>query len=216
MGTRAEEPTPTARRERNPRGQGDRLRDDVIAALARIVSDDDRMRPVSVSLRELAREAGVTAPAIYRHFAGVEEVSRAVALDGFARLVSAMDDADENAADRSAVDRLIDQAHVYCRFAVEHRGHFRLMFAAESTVIGTTADSASALGELLERWRRAVSWLQEDGVAVGDVDMAAMYVWTAMHGRLALDPLISSVWGTSDIRRFVELMVHEIVSVGRR
>jgi hypothetical protein len=36
----------------------------ITTALARIVSDDERVRPVSVSLRELAREAGVTAPAI--------------------------------------------------------------------------------------------------------------------------------------------------------
>jgi AcrR family transcriptional regulator len=209
VGTTAEEP---GRRERNPRGQGERLRADTIAALARLVADDERMRPVSVSLRELAREAGVTAPAIYRHFPSVNEVAWAVALDGFARLLAAMDEAAGTGG--SGADRLIAQAQAYVGFAADHRGHFRLMFLVEPTLFGVSADAAPPALELIERWRRAASGLRDDGVAVGDVDAAAMYLWTAVHGRIALSPLINSVWEMGDVRRFVELMVREMVAVG--
>jgi AcrR family transcriptional regulator len=209
VGTTAEEP---GRRERNPRGQGERLRADTIAALARLVADDERMRPVSVSLRELAREAGVTAPAIYRHFPSVNEVAWAVALDGFARLLAAMDEAAGTGG--SGTDRLIAQAQAYVGFAADYRGHFRLMFLVEPTLFGVSADAAPPALELIERWRRAASGLRDDGVAVGDVDAAAMYLWTAVHGRIALSPLINSVWEMGDVRRFVELMVREMVAVG--
>ncbi|GAA3546594.1 TetR/AcrR family transcriptional regulator [Amycolatopsis ultiminotia] len=212
MGTGAEEPV--GRRARNPRGQGERLRADTVAALARLVSDDERMRPVSVSLRELAREAGVTAPAIYRHFSSVNEVAWAVALDGFARLLAAMDEAAGQGG--SGAERLIAQAQAYAAFAAEHRGHFRLMFLVEPAVFEVSAEAAPPARELVERWRRAASGLREDGIEVGDVDAAAMYLWTAVHGRIALSPLINSVWERGDIRRFVELMVHEIVLVGGR
>ncbi|TVT17540.1 TetR/AcrR family transcriptional regulator [Amycolatopsis acidiphila] len=214
MGTTAGEPAPAGRRERNPRGQGDRLRADVIAALAGIVSNDERMRPVSVSLRELAREAGVTAPAIYRHFASVTDVAWAVALDGFSRLLVAMDEADERASAGSAADRLIAQAQAYCRFAVEYRGHFRLMFGVEPAMFQVSPEVESPALELVERWRRATARLRDDGVSVGDIDSAAMYLWTSVHGRLVLSPLISSVWQAGDVRRFVELLVREIVRVG--
>ncbi|WP_369228642.1 TetR/AcrR family transcriptional regulator (plasmid) [Streptomyces sp. R39] len=216
MGTTADQPAPGARRERNPRGQGDRLRDDVIAALARIVSDDERVRPVSVSLRELAREAGVTAPAIYPHFATVGEVAWAVAQDGFTRLVTAMDEADEQAADSPGADRLIAQAHAYCRFAAEHRGHFRLMFAVEPVMFGVTVDARPVVREVLARWRRAAAQLRDDGVAMTDPAGAAMYLWSAVHGRLALSPLLASVPEMSDIRQFVEQVVGEILRVARR
>ncbi|WP_369228636.1 TetR/AcrR family transcriptional regulator (plasmid) [Streptomyces sp. R39] len=217
MGTTADQSASVARRERNPRGQGDRLRNDVIAALARIVSDDERMRPVSVSLRELAREAGVTAPAIYAHFASVSEVAWAAAQAGFAQLVAAMDTADEQAADRSAADRLIAQAHAYCRFAVEQRGHFRLMFAVEPAVIGARLeDAAPPVREVLQRWQRAAARLREDGVTMTDTATAAMYLWSAVHGRLALTPLLTFAGEPSDVHQFVEQVVHEIIRVRHR
>jgi len=214
VGSTAEGPAPSGRRERNPRGQGDRLRADVVEALARLVSDDERMRPVSVSLRELAREAGVTAPAIYRHFASVDEVAWAVALDGFARLVATMDEAVAEAGAGTGAARLIALAQAYCRFATENRGHFRLMFGVEPTLFGVPREVEPPALELVERWRRATSALRDDGVAVGDVDSAAMYLWTAVHGRLVLSPLISSVWELGDVHRFVERLVGEIVRVG--
>jgi len=213
VGGTAEEPG--TRRERNPRGQGDRLRADVIAAMVRIVSDEERMRPVSVSLRELAREAGVTAPALYRHFSGTLEVARAVVLDGFERLLAEMEAADREAGDSSAAGRLAAQARAYCRFAVRDRGHFRLMFQAEPAMLGIGDESREPLAELVQRWRTATARLREDGLSFADTEHAAMYIWSALHGRLALTPVISTVWAGEDVERFVDLLVGEITTAAR-
>ncbi|MDP9792988.1 AcrR family transcriptional regulator [Catenuloplanes nepalensis] len=199
-------------RERSPRGQGDLLRDDVIAALVRIASDDERMRPAPVSLRELAREAGITAPAIYRHFSGTEDVARAAALDGFTRLTAAMDAAAERQRDGSAAERLIALAVAYGDFAAAHRGYFRLMF--QSVVIASVADGPAA--ELAGRWRVAARGLRAEGVEMTDVDSAAMYLWTAVHGRIALAPLMDRSAGPGGIHDFVTILVHEILTVGLR
>jgi AcrR family transcriptional regulator len=199
-------------RERSPRGQGDRLRADVMAALVRIVSDDERMRPAPVSLRELAREAGVTAPALYRHFAGTEDVARAAALDGFTKLLAAMDAADDPVRDGPASDRLIVQANAYCDFAVANPGYFRLMF--QSPTMSFAADGPAA--ELISRWRGSACRLRDEGVALTDVDSAALHLWTAVHGRIALSSLLQATAEPVGTRRFVEILVHEIVTVGRQ
>ncbi|TQM11256.1 TetR/AcrR family transcriptional regulator [Pseudonocardia kunmingensis] len=204
-------------RERNVRGQGDRLREEVLEALARLVSDDARMAPLPVSLREVAREAGVTAPAIYRHFATKEELGEAAVADGFARLLAAMREADARAraADDDPAAALAAQAHAYCRFAGEHRGQFRLML--RWIVPGASGEGAAALAA---QWRAAVERLRERGIELTqDEDDAATFVWASVHGRLALDPTLSAVWprsAGSGMTEFVDRLVASLVAVARR
>ena len=53
-------------RRRNPRGQGDRLREEIISAASELIAesgDADRL-----SLRSVAKRIGIAAPSIYRHF----------------------------------------------------------------------------------------------------------------------------------------------------
>src|SRR3954469_6780992 len=58
--------TPPAR-GRNPRGQGERLREDIVSAALRMLDDlaDDQ----ALSLRAVAREVGIAATSVYIHFA---------------------------------------------------------------------------------------------------------------------------------------------------
>ena len=54
------------RRQKSARGQGDRLRRDLLEAAANLMATHGDIE--SVSLRAVAREAGVSATAVYRHF----------------------------------------------------------------------------------------------------------------------------------------------------
>jgi AcrR family transcriptional regulator len=216
-------------RERNERGQGDRLRVELLEALARLVSDDERMAPLPVSLREVAREAGVTAPAIYRHFATKEELGDAAVADGFERLLDSMRAAEASIAQPgSAGDpaaALAAQARAYCRFAREHRGHFRLMLrwiGPSPTGGGYGATSAGTRGaaDLAGQWRRAVTRLRERGIELTrDEDDAATLVWSTVHGRLALDPAVGAVWPDptgAGVEQFVDRFVASLVATARR
>ena len=56
------------KRQRNQRGEGSRLKDELIDAAMRIL---DRSPNAQLSLRMVAKEAGVAAPSVYRHFSDV-------------------------------------------------------------------------------------------------------------------------------------------------
>ncbi|MCA1708231.1 MAG: TetR/AcrR family transcriptional regulator, partial [Actinobacteria bacterium] len=57
-------------RSRARRGEGDKLREDIIEAAERLLVETGDQ--ASVSIRAIARSAGVTPPSIYLHFADKE------------------------------------------------------------------------------------------------------------------------------------------------
>src|SRR5919106_6099117 len=80
-----------------------------------------------LSLRELAREVGVSHAAPRRHFADKQALFDALAEDGFERLGRELDEA-MAAADGSLRGKLAAFAHAYVRFATEHAPLLDLMF----------------------------------------------------------------------------------------
>src|SRR5262245_57949686 len=76
----------------------------------------------AVSLRAAARRAGVSATAPYRHFADKEVLLAAVAAEGFRAFGAALTAAASNPTPLAAMGL------AYVRFALAHRGLFRLMF----------------------------------------------------------------------------------------
>ena len=64
-------------RRRNQRGQGARLREELIEAASDLLADQGN--PDQVSIRAVATAAGVTPPSIYLHFADRKNRSRPAA-----------------------------------------------------------------------------------------------------------------------------------------
>ena len=61
------QPSATIRtRHRNPRGQGTRLSEDIVAGALALIERTGSAE--AVTLRAVAREAGIAAPSIYAHF----------------------------------------------------------------------------------------------------------------------------------------------------
>ena len=75
----------------------------------------------ALSVREVARRAGVSHAAPYRHFADRESLLAALAAEGFATLGRAQREA-------AAARGLRGMGEAYVRFALEHPQRFRLMF----------------------------------------------------------------------------------------
>lgn len=88
----------------------------------------ERGGQAALSLREVARAAGVSHNAPYRHFADREALLAALAAGGFARLAGALADA-ATAAEEGG--RLRAAGHAYLRFARVHRALYLLMFGPE-------------------------------------------------------------------------------------
>ena len=81
-----------------------------------------------LSLREVAREIGVSHAAPRRHFAGKQALLDALAQDGFERLEREMRAAMEADGFR---ERLAALARTYVRFATEHAALLELMYAGK-------------------------------------------------------------------------------------
>src|SRR5215469_8594971 len=83
-------------RQRNPRGQGERLRDDIVEAASRLLADP---AAPPLTLRAVAREAGVAATSVYLHFDDIQSLILAVADRRFGELVQLQDSARNQATD---------------------------------------------------------------------------------------------------------------------
>src|SRR6478735_5926047 len=79
-----------------------------------------------VSVREVARRAGVSHAAAYHHFADKNDLLRAVALEAFAELRSRMATASTSP---DLVEALTGSARAYLGFARERPAAFRFMWA---------------------------------------------------------------------------------------
>jgi AcrR family transcriptional regulator len=111
------------RRQRSPRGQGEKLRDDIIEAASGLLAD-----PVSppLTLRAVARAVGVAATSVYLHFADIESLVLAVADRRFSELVKLQDEATSSQA--TARDRMRAGCLSYCEFGLANPGHYQVMF----------------------------------------------------------------------------------------
>lgn len=76
-------PAPRTARPRNRRGEGSQLRADILAAATDLL---DRGGARAVTLRAVARRAGITAPSIYPHFPDLPALMRALVHEAFGEL----------------------------------------------------------------------------------------------------------------------------------
>lgn len=126
------------------------------------------------SLRAVAREAGVSHAAPYKHFADRHALRAAVAERGFEALGAQMDEAAREAT--QAPMRAIGRAYV--AFALAHPARYRLMFGPEFAQGRAPPD--------LDRAARAafdalVATQQRAGASPGERTTAVAY-WSLVHG----------------------------------
>jgi AcrR family transcriptional regulator len=138
-----------------------------------------------LSLRELARAAGVSHAAPRRHFPDKQALLDALAVDGFARLGAALDGAVACAGPAFA-RRMAALARAYVAFATGHAALLDLMFAGKHDPAATPELAAAA-----DRAFAAPIALITGGQAAGEVvpgepDRVAAVTWAALHGLATL------------------------------
>lgn len=165
-----------ATRRRNAPGEGSLLRAEIVDATARLL--DAGAAPLSLSLRAIAAEAGITAPAIYAHFAGVREILAEIVARRFAEFSAAMDGAaDALPSPHSARDELLARASAYCAFGLQRRSDYDLMFS-QVKAHGVDAYADSAGQRSFDEFVKAVTAVRPDA----DGFAAAAVLWPALHG----------------------------------
>jgi AcrR family transcriptional regulator len=117
-------PAAAPRRPRARRGEGPRLRDEIIAATERLLLATGSAE--AVSIRAVAEAVGVTPPSIYRHFPDKETLIYEVCERHFAALGEELRQAVAGIDD--PVDALGARGRAYVRFGLANPEPYRIMF----------------------------------------------------------------------------------------
>ncbi len=184
MDTQAQKPA-QVRRARNRRGEGGKLRGDILRGATRILEESGEE---AVTLRAVAREVGIAAPSIYAHFGNREEIVAAVISEAFGELITALTArAIEDRPD--PVDRLLAGCAAYLDFAVEHPQRYRVLFEnrrppdLEAHVAVDQMIGFEAFSVLVNRIADcAAAGRSRSESPFGD----ATAVWVALHGYATL------------------------------
>ncbi|MFB7502774.1 MULTISPECIES: TetR/AcrR family transcriptional regulator [Streptomyces] len=139
----------------------------------------------ALSLRELARAAGVSHAAPGRHFKDKQALIDALALDGYERLNRALDFAVE-VPGLGLEGRLAALARAYLGFAVENPELLELMFARKHDRDSSDRLTA-AVDHSLGSFARMIADAQECGeIAQGDPERITMIAAASLHGLATL------------------------------
>jgi AcrR family transcriptional regulator len=140
----------------------------------------------ALSLREVARKAGVSHNAPYHHFPDKGSLLAAIAAEGFGGLAREMTEARAGAKDDPRA-RLEACGQSYVRFAVSSPAHFRVMFRPELFDLSCKENLQGASQPAFQMLVAGVVECQEAGQAPpGDPMPLVLTCWSAVHGLASL------------------------------
>jgi AcrR family transcriptional regulator len=138
----------------------------------------------NLSLRELAREVGVSHAAPRRHFADKQALLDALALAGFERLGTAL--ATAASAGDDFASRLLALARAYVAFATEHPALIALMFTSKHEA-GASPELIAAGERAFAPALQAVADGQASGAVVaGDTEQLAKIAFALLQGLVSI------------------------------
>jgi AcrR family transcriptional regulator len=168
-------------RRRSRRGEGDKLRIDILDAAEELLAQAGS--PDAVSMREIARRVGVSPPAIYLHFDDKDELFFECCNRRFSEMADKMGEACEGL--ESAMDRLEAMGRAYVEFGLSRGEQYQVMLLGkhpENLGVEETMELPGA--KALTMAAAAVA----DGVSSGelrtDLDpiATAVSLWATTHG----------------------------------
>ncbi|MEV6611208.1 TetR/AcrR family transcriptional regulator [Kutzneria sp. NPDC051319] len=171
----------TSQRVRNPWGQGERLRLEILDSAARLLSELGGEQ--GLTIRGVARATGIAPASIYQHFADKAALVEGLIEFDYQQLSTAMAEADGQCPADAVLDRVKAQMRAYCLFAMAHPGHYRLMLNNRPVTTppsGPLVDIVKMLIDAFERCERAGVRLRVPA------RRAAIIVFVGAHGWVAL------------------------------
>lgn len=153
---------------RRPYHHGD-LRSTLLTAAVHAIEENGA---AGMSMREVARRAGVTHAAATYHFGDKAGLLAAVAADGYRLLADALLDA------RRDQRSFLEMGVAYVRFAITHPAHFEVMY---QPALYDPADPAVEAAK-----RETAVLLYGSGDATAEQVTAGVAAWSIVHGFVTL------------------------------
>jgi AcrR family transcriptional regulator len=171
---------------RTPRGQGDLLRERLIETALALL--DGGQEPANISIRGVAKAAGVSPTAFYLHFDSRGQFMRTLVERGFADLRQHIGRAAARSADPEV--SLLDAGIAYMAFAREQPERYRLIFSIDwdEHEIKKGPDDGMEVADaafddlvlLIERYFESIDRQP------GNTDNIALGMWAGLHGYATL------------------------------
>lgn len=198
--------------------------------------------PDAVTLRAIAREMGMTAPALYRYFGSHEELIRHVIGDFFVEVAGDINKAIHDVAADGMTAKFTASAREFRRWSLNHPREFALVFGSPLPGIDMNhpdiADEcgqqfmAVFLGLYLELWQRQPFPVPDPG----DIDpslraqlesfrdsvgaplptgaiLSFAYCWVRLYGMVSMEVYGHLSWVLDDAEPMFEMMLRELLPV---
>ena len=183
-------PQPGSNRPRSARGHGVELRDDLLHAAMGLLSVAGD--PEDVSIRAVAKAAGVSPTAAYRHFTDRDALIEAACNHCFGDFAAHVQDAAADATD--PFDALERAARAYVAYAEQDQGIYRVLFSNPLHLDRNWSDLGSPgrtafnlLIEMIEACLEAGAPATGPGGELpADAAYLAFQAWTWLHGLVDL------------------------------
>lgn len=166
-------------RQRSARGEGDRLRTDLLDAAADLIAEHGSVD--GISLRAVARRTGVSPTAVYRHFSDHVELLQASVRHCWDNFLQVLETACNGEGD--SFDAFERCGVGYAEFALRYPGQYRVMFSHHIEIEAETTIVANATFLILVDLVKQMLQVLGDGRST---HIVAVQVHTWIHGIVGL------------------------------
>ena len=159
----------------------------------------------SLSMREVARRAGVSHQAPYHYFGDRSGIFAAISEEGFTGLAQTFRDVHETEMPATKAGFI-----AYLNFAREHVGHFRVMFRNDICGVATHALTQTAADSAFDELRLMVSRITGPEIDPNKAFTFAAMLWSLSHGlaTLVIDgPLPNKVPPGTDLESQIQAVI---------
>jgi len=193
----AQPPGAAGARVRNRWGQGERLRAEILAAAGQLLGELGTVE--GLTLRGVARRAGIAPASIYTQFADKAALTDALLAYEGERVAGLMRQAGAGAAPAGGIRA---QLHAFCRYSLANPGHYRLMFGPHG------GERTLMLRTLAEQLTAALATCEDAGARLRlPADRAAIVLLVGTHGRVAIWHAQPETDAEDRVLRFVDELV---------
>jgi AcrR family transcriptional regulator len=192
-----------------------------------------------VSLRAIAREMGMTAPALYRYYDSHETLHAALADDLFADLVAALVAGRDAQPDADVLVRAADTVRAFRRWAVDNPREFAVIFGRPIPTLADFGHSelpncelfgATFMALFAEIWQHRPfpvrpdaevdpalaeqlrQWVAQTGI---DLPLGALVVylglWVRIYGLVALEVFGHLQWALTEVGPLFETLIADMI-----
>jgi AcrR family transcriptional regulator len=181
------------------------LREVVLKAAVDHIADHG---PDGLSFRQVAQAAGVSHQAPYHHFTDRKGIFEAIASEGYQLLTESMLDELGRDSDDPAAALL----EAYVIFALDHRGHFRVMFRPDLCAIADNPELARVADASFDVLVDFVRETLGSKASLADIRARASAMWALAHGLATLlidGPLEAKIGPVSNRRALIRSVAEQ-------